>query len=76
MDYDLEYHREMERKMNMLYENISTTTEATQKNKDSIIKLHYKLDFITILLIITLSFNLPQALPYLSEIMKFLLQII
>lgn len=75
MDYDLEYHKELERKVEMLYDNISTTTEATQKNKESIMKLHYKLDIITILLILTLAFSLPQALPYITTLAKVLLSI-
>ena len=36
MDYNLEYHKELERKMNMCYDNISTNTEETQRNKESI----------------------------------------
>lgn len=76
MDYDLEYHKELERKVEMLYDNISTTTNATQKNKESIIKLHYKLNIITILILLTLALNIPQSIPYISTLFRFLLNVI
>ena len=72
MDYDLQYHKELERKILMLSDNLNETTKATERNKLSILKLHYKLDVITIFIVFALFLQLPQTLPAITFMLHLL----
>lgn len=76
MDYNLEYHKELERKMNMCYDNISTNTEETQRNKESIIRLNYKLNMVIVITLFTALLNVPQSIPFITSGIKLVLSIL
>jgi hypothetical protein len=72
MDYNLEYHRELERKQNMLADEIETLNMKASKNKDDILKLQYKTTAILAITLLTLLLLLPQAAPALLAFIKLL----
>lgn len=72
MDYNLEYHRELERKQNMLAADIETLNIKATKNKENIVKLQYKTTTILVITLLTLLLLLPQAAPALLAFIKLL----
>ena len=66
MDYDTAYHKEQERRLNMVTEEVDT-------NRIDILKLKYKLDATLILDILILLILVPQAVRYIPALLKLLL---
>ena len=70
MDYDAAYHQEQDRKFRMLAEDADKFRTNIQKNKDDIKQIKLEIRMIFIMQLIVLVIALPQALPYVSILIK------
>ena len=64
MDYENAYSKEINRKITMQSDAIREVNNKADKNKDEILKIHYKINIITIIDILITIMILPQASPY------------
>lgn len=64
MDYENAYSKEISRKITMQDDALREVNAKADKNKDEILKLHYKINIITLINILIAIMILPQASPY------------
>lgn len=70
MDYENAYSKEINRKIIMQSDAIREINDKTDKNKEEILNLHYKINVITLINILIAIMILPQAAPYFLTLLR------
>jgi translation initiation factor 2 beta subunit (eIF-2beta)/eIF-5 len=70
MDYTLEYHKELERKVTMLFDNVSKVSDKADEAKTEALAVKQRINYLTMLTVLLVILTIPQSIPYFEILIR------